>query len=41
LGAVICFGLLFGLVLSLLVLPVLYYLFHRKDFAKVEEIALA
>jgi multidrug efflux pump subunit AcrB len=41
LGAVICFGLLFGLVLSLLVLPVLYYLFHRKDFAKVEEIELA
>jgi multidrug efflux pump subunit AcrB len=37
LGAVICFGLLFALVLSLLVLPVLYYLFHRKDFKKVEE----
>jgi multidrug efflux pump subunit AcrB len=36
LGAVICFGLLFGLVLSLLVIPVLYYLFHRKDFEKVE-----
>ncbi|MDP4193061.1 MAG: efflux RND transporter permease subunit, partial [Bacteroidota bacterium] len=31
LGSVICFGLLFGMVLSLLVLPVLYYLFHRKD----------
>jgi len=31
LGSVICFGLLFGLVLSLLVLPVLYYLVHRKD----------
>ncbi|MDP4197905.1 MAG: efflux RND transporter permease subunit, partial [Bacteroidota bacterium] len=37
LGSVICFGLLFGMVLSLLVLPVLYYLFHRKDFSKVEE----
>lgn len=34
LGAVVCFGLLFGLVLSLLVLPVLYYLFHRKDFSR-------
>ena len=41
LGAVICFGLIFGLVLSLLVIPVLYYLFHRKDFEKVEEIELA
>jgi multidrug efflux pump subunit AcrB len=37
LGAVICFGLMFGLVLSLLVMPVLYYLFHRTDFDKVEE----
>jgi multidrug efflux pump subunit AcrB len=37
LGSVICFGLLFALVLSLLELPVLYYLFHRKDFDKVEE----
>ena len=37
LGSVICFGLLFALVLSLLVLPVLYYLFHRRDFEKVEE----
>jgi multidrug efflux pump subunit AcrB len=37
LGSVICFGLLFALVLSLLVLPVLYYLFHRKDFDKIEE----
>jgi multidrug efflux pump subunit AcrB len=37
LGTVICFGLLFALVLSLLVLPVLYYLFHRNDFEKVEE----
>jgi multidrug efflux pump subunit AcrB len=36
LGAVICFGLIFGLVLSLLVLPVLYYLFHRRDFNVVE-----
>lgn len=36
LGTVICFGLLFALVLSLLVLPVLYYYFHRKDFEKVD-----
>jgi multidrug efflux pump subunit AcrB len=36
LGAVICFGLIFGMILSLLVLPILYYLFHRKDFEKVE-----
>jgi multidrug efflux pump subunit AcrB len=34
LGSVICFGLIFGLVLSLLVLPVLYYYFHRSDFNK-------
>ncbi len=31
LGSVICFGLLFALVLSLLILPVLYYLLHRKE----------
>jgi len=37
LGTVICFGLLFALVLSLLILPVLYYLFHRRDFNKAEE----
>ena len=37
LGAVLCFGLLFGLVLSLIVLPILYYLVHRKDFNKIEE----
>ena len=36
LGSVICFGLIFALVLSLLLMPVLYYLFHRKDFNKVE-----
>jgi multidrug efflux pump subunit AcrB len=36
-GAVICLGLLFGMVLSLVVLPVLYYLFHRNDFNKDEE----
>jgi multidrug efflux pump subunit AcrB len=36
LGAAIFGGLIFGLVLSLLVLPVLYYLFHRKDFEKIE-----
>ncbi len=38
LGSVICFGLLFGLVLSLLVLPVLYSLVHKKDFSKLEEV---
>lgn len=37
LGSVICFGLIFAMVLSLIVLPVLYYLFHRKDFEKIEE----
>lgn len=31
LGTVLCFGLIFALVLSLLVLPVLYYFFHRSD----------
>ncbi len=31
LGAVICFGLLFALVLSLLILPILYYLLHRNE----------
>ncbi|HVN49219.1 MAG TPA: efflux RND transporter permease subunit [Bacteroidota bacterium] len=41
LGSVICVGLIFGLVLSLVVLPVLYYLFHRKDFDKVEESEVA
>ena len=37
LGAVICFGLVFGLLLSLLVLPVMYYLVHKKDFETIEE----
>ncbi|MFO7445300.1 MAG: efflux RND transporter permease subunit [Ignavibacteriaceae bacterium] len=36
-GAVICFGLIFGLVLSLIVLPVLYYLFHKNDFENIPE----
>jgi multidrug efflux pump subunit AcrB len=40
-GAVICFGLVFGMVLSLVVLPVLYYLFHRNDFNKAEESVIA
>jgi len=31
LASVLCFGLLFALVLSLIVLPVLYYLFHRNE----------
>lgn len=37
LGAVICFGLLLGLVLCLIVIPVLYSLFHRNDFEKITE----
>ena len=37
LGSVICFGLIFAMILSLIVLPVLYYLFHRKDFEKLTE----
>jgi len=37
LGATIFFGLIFALALSLVVLPVLYYLAHRNDFEKVEE----
>ncbi len=37
-GAVVCFGLLFALVLSLLVLPVLYYYFHRNDAVTAEEV---
>jgi multidrug efflux pump len=36
LGSVVCFGLIFGLVLSLVAMPVLYALFHRKDFNKLE-----
>jgi len=35
-GTVVCFGLLFALILSLLVLPVLYYLFHRHDSGNVK-----
>jgi multidrug efflux pump subunit AcrB len=37
LGTVVCFGLLFALVLSLMVLPVLYYYFHKTDFENIEE----
>jgi multidrug efflux pump subunit AcrB len=37
LGTVICFGLLFALVLSLLVLPVIYDLFNRAEINKVDE----
>ncbi|HPG40104.1 MAG TPA: efflux RND transporter permease subunit [bacterium] len=40
LGAVICFGLIFALILSLLLMPVLYYLFHRNDFNIIEASAL-
>jgi multidrug efflux pump subunit AcrB len=37
LGSVICFGLIFAMPLSLLILPMLYYLFCRKDFERIEE----
>ncbi|MEJ5350875.1 MAG: efflux RND transporter permease subunit [Melioribacteraceae bacterium] len=37
LGSVICFGLIFGMIMSLIFLPVLYYLFHRRDFEKLSE----
>lgn len=37
LGSVICFGLIFGMIMSLILLPVLYYLFHRRDFDKLSE----
>jgi multidrug efflux pump subunit AcrB len=37
LGSVICFGLIFGMIMSLILLPVLYYIFHRKDFEKLSE----
>jgi len=36
LGSVICFGLIFGMILSLIVIPVLYYIFHRNDRPTVE-----
>ncbi|MCC6395517.1 MAG: efflux RND transporter permease subunit [Bacteroidetes bacterium] len=35
LGAVVCFGLLFALILSLVELPVFYYLFHRNETVHV------
>ena len=41
LGSVICFGLMFALPLSLLVLPVLYYLVHRHDRKAQSEKILA
>jgi len=37
LGAAICFGLIFGLVLSLIVLPVLYYYFQKSDVNEIKE----
>lgn len=37
LGSVICFGLIFALVLCLVVIPVLYYLFHCKESESVTE----
>ena len=41
LGAVICFGLMFALVLCLVVIPVLYYLFLKNDHETIEENGLS
>jgi multidrug efflux pump subunit AcrB len=41
LGSVVCFGLIFGMLLSLFVMPVLYYLFHKNDEEKAEEVPCA
>ena len=38
LGTVICFGLIFGLILSLIVLPVLYFVVKRNDQKKLERV---
>ncbi len=38
LGTVICFGLIFALVLSLIVLPVLYYLVKRNDLKQLKRV---
>lgn len=38
LGTVICFGLIFALVLSLIVLPVLYYLVKRNDQEQLKRV---
>jgi len=37
LGSVICFGLIFGLALCLVVIPVLYYLLHKNEVSQVKE----
>lgn len=39
LGTVICFGLLFSMVLTLFILPVLYWLFFRKEDEEKAEVA--
>lgn len=41
LGSVMCFGLLFGMPLCLIVLPVLYYVFHRNEPDSIKEVELA
>ena len=41
LGSVVCFGLIFGMLLCLIVIPVLYYLFHKNDGNEVKEVELA
>jgi multidrug efflux pump subunit AcrB len=38
LGTVICFGLIFSMVLTLFVLPALYYVVNKRSFLKVMEI---
>ncbi len=41
LGSVICFGLISGMLLCLVVIPVLYYTFHKRENTKVGEAELA
>jgi multidrug efflux pump subunit AcrB len=38
LGTVICFGLIFSMILTLFVLPALYYVLNKRSFFKVKEI---
>ncbi len=40
LGTVICFGLLFGLALCLIVIPILYFLLHKNDSDNTAEVTV-
>jgi multidrug efflux pump subunit AcrB len=40
LGSVICFGLIFGMLLCLIIIPVLYYMFHKNDVNNAKEAEL-